>query len=365
VNVPRPPSAAAEDILGKLIALAGGGSPFVLVLLLRSDGSTPGWAGARALVTGDGRLLGTVGGGRLEAEAHQRALQALQQGRPEVFDFDLQGADVDGSEPICGGRARVLVDPTVRGYAEAYGAAVASRQARTAGVLLTTVGHSPATRVVARFVPKSALETAASRPEVEVIRTALAREEPVLVAWPAGPRGSSGEIFAEPIIPPPQLVMVGGGHVGQAVARQTALVGFDLLVLDDRPEFTRPELFPDGTMVRCGDIAQELSRMTMGAHTYVVIATRSHQHDAAALDACLDRPAAYLGMIGSRRKVGLLREEFLRSGRATPERFDRVHAPIGLDIGSVTPPEIAVSIVAELIAVRRKRLSPRATPAGS
>ena len=110
---------------------------------------------------------------------------------------------------------------------------------------------------------------------------------------------------------------------------------------------------------RCGGIGQEVARFPFGADTYVVIVTRGHQHDADALAACLRRPAAYVGMIGSRQKVAMMRTEFIESGRATPAELDRVYAPIGLDIGSVTVPEIATSVVAQLIAVRRKGTSPR------
>jgi len=160
--------------------------------------------------------------------------------------------------------------------------------------------------------------------------------------------------LVEPVIANPLLLVVGGGHVGQAVARQAILVGFDITVLDDRSEFCNPALFPDGVATRCGDPAKEVAAFPMGKDTFVVIVTRGHERDAEALEACIHAPAAYAGMIGSRRKVAMMREDFIKSGRATPEEFDRVHAPIGLDIGAVTVPEIAASIVAQLIAVRRK-----------
>jgi xanthine dehydrogenase accessory factor len=134
-------------------------------------------------------------------------------------------------------------------------------------------------------------------------------------------------------------------------------VGFEILVIDDRPEFTRTELFPEGTATQCGPIGQTVGRCVRGDNPYVVIATRGHRNDADALAACLHAPAAYIGMIGSRRKVATMRHDFVQSGRATPAQWSRIHAPIGLDIGSVTVPEIATSIVAQLVQVRRQTKS--------
>jgi xanthine dehydrogenase accessory factor len=131
-------------------------------------------------------------------------------------------------------------------------------------------------------------------------------------------------------------------------------VGFDLLILDDRPEFADLALYPPGAKSRRGDVAGQLAATPLDGDTYVAIVTRGHQHDRAALAACVAGGAAYVGMIGSKRKVGLIRQDLLESGAATAEQLARLYAPIGLDIGAETVPEIAASIVAQLIAVRRK-----------
>ncbi len=174
----------------------------------------------------------------------------------------------------------------------------------------------------------------------------------------SGPDGGL-EVFAEPVLPCPLLLIAGGGHVGQALAVQAAQVGFQVTVLDDRPEFADPARFPPGVRVCCGPPAEQLARLAMDADTYVVIVTRGHQHDAEALAACIHGRSAYLGMIGSRRKVALIRQSFLDGGLATEGEFARVFAPVGLEIGAVTVPEIATSIVAQLIAVRRKAVAQR------
>ena len=191
-------------------------------------------------------------------------------------------------------------------------------------------------------------------PNTDAFRSVLQQEEIRLFVSESTLEGKQFEVLVEPLVPNPLLLIVGGGHIGQALAVQADLVGFDILVIDDRPEFTAADLFPTEATMRCGPIVEEINRLPIGSDTYIVIVTRGHRHDAEALAVCLHKPAAYIGMIGSRRKVGMMRKEFIESGRATAAEFDRVYAPIGLDIGSVTVPEIAASITAQLIAVRRK-----------
>ena len=134
-----------------------------------------------------------------------------------------------------------------------------------------------------------------------------------------------------------------------------SFLGFAVELIDDRPEFASSGRFPDAARITVGDPARVLAGAAVDGTTYIVLVTRGHRHDAAALRACIRRPAAYIGMIGSRRKVALLREDFLARGWATEAEWDRLHSPIGLPIGSRTVEEIAVSIAAELAAVRASR----------
>ena len=161
-------------------------------------------------------------------------------------------------------------------------------------------------------------------------------------------------MFLEPVLPAPRLLIAGGGHVARALAAQAWLVGFEVTVIDDRPEFTHPDRFPDGVATRCGPIAQQLADLPITPDTYVVIVTRGHRHDADALRACLHSSAAYIGMIGSRRKVKTIFEH-LRHDGIQEDLIQRVRSPIGLNIGSETPAEIAVSIMAEVIMLNRRR----------
>ena len=162
------------------------------------------------------------------------------------------------------------------------------------------------------------------------------------------------EVFVEPVIPRPLLLIAGGGHISQALALQADLAGFDIMILDDRAEFTNPQLFPESAKTNCDDIAKVISDFDITPDTYIVIVTRGHKHDAETLKTCIHAPAAYIGMIGSKRKVALIRKNFLETDIATEQEFSRVFTPIGLDIGALTVPEIATSIVSQLIAVRRK-----------
>ncbi|MCX7016469.1 MAG: XdhC family protein [Candidatus Sumerlaeota bacterium] len=327
--------------------------PFVAAVVLRTDGSAPQKPGARAVIDGNGRIYGTIGGGPVEAEAQRRAIEACRSMRPIVFDFAMQGAGAESPDAICGGSMRILLDPTTAKDRAAYAQAAEALRRRERGVLLAIARGGAET--TARWMPENAIALHAGFPGAEAIRSCLVREAPQLFVEDSDDPRSRAEILVEPVVPQPRLLIVGGGHVGQALARAAAFIGFNITVLDDRPEFSDPALFPDGVATRCGDVAKEVAAFPMARDIFVVIVTRAHQRDAEALQACIHSAAGYIGMIGSRRKVALMRRDFVESGRATAEEFDRVHAPIGLEIGALTVPEIALSIAAELIAVRRMR----------
>lgn len=152
--------------------------------------------------------------------------------------------------------------------------------------------------------------------------------------------------------PAATLLVVGGGHIGQALAALGVLTGFSVVVLDDRPEFASPERFPGAERVICGDFEEELRRFPITPSTYVVVVTRGHREDEASLRQVLTSPAAYVGMIGSRRRSAAVLRHLAEQGYPR-EALERVHTPIGLDIGAETPEEIAVSIMAEIIQARR------------
>ena len=153
--------------------------------------------------------------------------------------------------------------------------------------------------------------------------------------------------------PPLEMVICGGGHVGQAVARAARLLDFRVTVIDDRPEFASRDKFPDPSVnLVVDDFTLALSSLRLTPASHVVIVTRGHRHDEICLRQVIDRPVRYLGMIGSRRRTTTIREHLRREG-VQPALLHRVHAPIGLDIGALTPEEIAIAILAEIVLVRR------------
>jgi xanthine dehydrogenase accessory factor len=350
------------DIHQQVVELTDTGRSFALAMILAAEGSTPQKIGTKAIIEADGKTWGTLGGGLVEAEAGRRAVAACRSNRPLVFDFNLDDAYAGNTGPICGGTVRILIDPTAAKDRAVYGQAADALRHRRRGVLLTRVQPGTPPQVAVEWFPQETAPAEGHFPGLEALRSCLERESPRLLVESSPLPGGGTEVLVEPVIPQPRLLIAGGGHIGQALARQAILIGFEVTVVDDRPEFTARALFPENVTTRCGEISQQVAALPIGEDTYVVIVTRGHKQDAAALAACIHSPAAYVGMIGSRRKVALLREHFMQSGLATEEEFSRVFAPIGLDIGAVTVPEIATSIAAELIAVRRKGRPATAAP---
>jgi xanthine dehydrogenase accessory factor len=166
--------------------------------------------------------------------------------------------------------------------------------------------------------------------------------------------GGKVSLFIKVYIPTEHLIIVGGGHVGQSIAKLAVYLGYSVSVLDSREEVLAPKLFPDGVNLVLGDMVESLKNMDIDQNTYIVIATYAHAHDERALEAVVESNARYIGMIGSRNKVKTCFENLLKRGYKE-ETLSKVYAPIGLDIGGETPEEIALSIMAEIQAVKYNR----------
>jgi xanthine dehydrogenase accessory factor len=344
------PNASIE---AKLLDLLRAGERVALAVVIGTEGSTPQVPGAAALFTRDGLAAGTVGGGVAEAKTQKAAEQALRTGRSTLLSFDLAGEVLIDADGICGGAMRLLVDADPGRDRSVFSAVIRAAQRRRPGVLAVSIRPSPrggGVSIRRSWIPAALRDfrlTAAGLARFrDEAAAALAEKKPRLAA------AGRGWIYLEPRLPAPRLLIAGGGHVGLAVARLAVFLGFAVQVFDDRPEFASPARFPEAERVIVGDPAVELGRASVDGGTFIVIVTRGHRHDAAALRACIRRPAAYIGMIGSAHKVGLLRDEFLARGWASAAEWARVHSPIGLPIVSRTVEEIAVSIAAELVAVR-------------
>jgi xanthine dehydrogenase accessory factor len=164
--------------------------------------------------------------------------------------------------------------------------------------------------------------------------------------------GGDTEVFIEPILTPPTLYIFGGGHIALALAKMGKLCGFDITVVDDRAEFASAERFPEARVVLAEEFTNSFSKVKIDRLSYIVIVTHGHKHDELVLEWAVGTPARYIGMIGSKTKVKTVFSHLLARG-ISQEQLDRVHAPIGLEIEAQTPEEIAVSILAEIIKVRR------------
>lgn len=333
----------------------------VLATILQTEGSTPQIPGASALFSINGLVGGTLGGGILEAGAQERALICLKKKRSLYYNFELQG-DGSSEEAVCGGSASILMEAAPGQNLEAFQLMRETLRLRGSGLLLTRIEVTPDQQAsIRRYWLEEAhilggLKRRGLFSLAGAIRQAWREGSPRLLKM-RKERKEKGQtlLFLEPLTPLPQLVIAGAGHIGKEVARLGKLLNFEVTVIDDRAEFASAERFPEADAVIAGDIGEAIRKFLISTDTYIVIVTRGHRYDAAALRACIHSPAAYIGMIGSRRKVALMREEFLRKGWASTAKLKRVHAPIGLKIGSKTVAEIAVSIASQLVLVRSQK----------
>ncbi len=347
----------ASDVYLKIADFLREGRKFALAVVMKDSGSTPRKAGTKAIIDEEGSIWGTIGGGLLESDARKMAIEAIRTGKANVFDFKFAGTSAAEDKPVCGGNMRILIDPLIAN--DVYFAAAESLGQRHRGVLIRQliISEDGSKALVRKFFEDNFHETKTRRDDV--IRSAISSGEAQYFVEQTGL-----EILVEPIIPAARLLIGGGGHVGQALARAAHLVGFEVVVIDDREEFSDPSLFGEGIQCRRGPFREALFEFPIDQDTYVALVGRGHIVDSKALLACLNCPAAYIGMMGSRRKVALVKKEFIDGKLIDEEGWKKIHAPIGLDIAAETVSEIAASIVAQLIQVRRKKVAPSITTNG-
>jgi xanthine dehydrogenase accessory factor len=253
------------DIYAEIAKLRKEGRKAALATIIQVQGSIPSYESSKILVRDDGSIVGTVGGGCVEAEVWAVAQDVMREEKPRRLHFNLNNQPEYDEGLICGG---------------------------------------------------------------------------------------SLDIFVEPILATPTAFIFGGGHVSLYLAKVASVAGFEVVVIDDRPAFANPERFPDASKTLAGPWEEIFPQIKINDFSYIVLVTRGHKGDLTCLRWALATPARYIGMIGSRRKFIEITKVLEGEGVA-PEKIERVHSPVGLDIGAITPEEIAVAIVAEMIAVRR------------
>jgi xanthine dehydrogenase accessory factor len=253
------------DIYEEIVKLRQAGRRGAVATIVNERGSIPSFKTAKMLVRDDGSIVGTIGGGCVEADVWQAAREVMESERPRTLTFDLNNDPKYDTGLVCGGTL---------------------------------------------------------------------------------------EIFVEPILPPAELYVFGAGHVAASLYRVARTAGFDVTVIDDREAYANRERFPEAQQVVAEDFDKAMAQLSPSESSYIVIVTRGHHDDMRVLRWAVQTPARYVGMIGSKRKTIAIFKELQKEGLPA-SLFDRVHAPIGLDIGAITPEEIAISITAELIAKRR------------
>jgi xanthine dehydrogenase accessory factor len=329
--------------------------PFVLATIISHSGSTPRTAGSKMIVTADGRGVGTIGGGLIEARAMSRAVELIGAGQSALIPFDLSEKSVATMDMICGGQAEVLLDCVAPTETNRI---VFNRwrdllTAGASGSLLTMVmmdqrkvtavhhGIVSARGEIQGDLPLSAIE----QDKVGAVASSTTIHTQAVMG---------GFVVVEPVGGICRAFLFGAGHVARPTAQLAALVGFSVSVADDRGEFANAERFPDAGEVRVLDsFENSFAGLEIGPDDYVVILTRGHLHDKTVLAQALKTRAGYIGMIGSRGKRNAIYAALFEEGY-TQADIDRVHSPIGISINAETPEEIAVSIVGEMIQHRAK-----------
>ena len=343
---------------------AAAGNGMVVATVVRTSGSTPQKPGAKLLVRADGSGVGTLGGGCVEGDIWFAASQLLKSGGPaEMRDYELNEDLAAQDGLVCGGTMYFLLDPirdeanpngtkadpdfndeVLAAYDGGVPVAVASLMKAPEGSGLT-VGSQLLVRENGSTAGSLGDEKLDARASVEARRLMAMGKNDYIVTE------SGAEFFIEAYTTPPTLVLAGGGHVSRAISNIAKTLGFRIFVIDDREEFSNADRFPEAEQTIVSDYASGFEKLPIGTNSFIVIATRGHRYDTAATAAAMRTPASYVGLLGSRRKTILIYEELFAQG-FTMEQVKSVRSPIGLSISARTPEEIALSIMAEIVAFR-------------
>ena len=325
---------------------------FVLATILSKFGSSPGTAGRKMVVRRDGSILGTIGGGLVEARVQQLATRVMDTGRPLVEQFNLTGTEVASMDMICGGKIEVLIeyiDANDTVLKEIYNLAVSDNVKGKAVLVTQFYDGAQGININRHYLVKEDADADADLLPSEVVTLIL---ENNLVKSPQVLELDSGKYLLELLAGRCTLFLVGAGHISQQLCPLANRVDFKTVVLDDRPEFANQARFPSANNIKViSSFTESFADLEIDGNSFIVIVTRGHAHDKTVLRQALSTSAGYIGMIGSKSKRNAIYQALLREG-ITQADLGRVYSPIGLAIGADTPAEIAISILAEIIKVR-------------
>lgn len=347
------------DIYDEIVKALKNKEKAVLATLIARVGSAPRAVGAKFLIRSDGTSMGSIGGGCVEAEVWQEAQKVMEKGERRVLHFDLTPELLAEGGLICGGNINIFLELLQEEFLTIYQEAARIRQSRGSAILATLVSmdrplfKGEGSKVL---ISTSGEKVGFLMDGTELEKLILREGEGVLKAkklkvMVLNAEDKKMEILLEPIFSEPTVYIFGGGHVSEQLAPLAKKVHFKVVIIDDREMFANRSRFPEADEIIVSEFESCFNQLNIGETSYLVIVTRGHLYDGFVLKQAVKTAARYIGMIGSKKKIRTLYQNLLEEGMEN-DVLARVHAPIGIDINSETPEEIAVSIVAELIKVR-------------
>ncbi|MCX5807114.1 MAG: XdhC family protein [Proteobacteria bacterium] len=328
------------DLYGTIEQYIKNGQKGVLATVIYRAGSAPRDIGTKMFIGDDGKCFGTVGGGRLEFDAHREAMRIMETGGMNVIHFRMNSKEVAEDGMLCGGNVDILLEPVKEKYLELYRKIGNLLQKRGKGVVVTVFDGNNIRKTLIEQDAGTTGDILEER-EMQKFYKYIHENQPAVIDG----------VIVEPLKVFSSLYIFGAGHVSQFISKIAKIVDFYVVVIDDREEFANREKFPEADEIIVEDFHTMFEKLKFTGQEFVTIVTRGHKYDADVLAEALKKPLKYTGMIGSKRKVKIV-FDFMRESGFSEEAIGKVYAPIGLSIGAETPQEIAVSIVAELIKIR-------------
>jgi xanthine dehydrogenase accessory factor len=358
-----------EDIYVEIVRALGRKEKLALATLITRVGSAPRGVGAKYLIKEDGTSLGSIGGGCVEAEVWQGAKEVMRKGKGSILHFELTSEQLAEGGLICGGNIDIFLEPLRGEFLDIFQEVVRMKQKGGSAILATLISVDDAfpkgedsKALIKASGERMGFLLDGEELEQKILkeREALLREKKPRVLVLSSDRRDAPwdrmEVLLEPILSEPTVYIFGAGHISQQLSPLVKRVQFKVVIIDDREMFANRERFPEVDEVIVSEFEKCFDQLNIDDSSYIVIVTRGHLYDGFVLEQALKSNARYIGMIGSKKKIRTLYQNLMEKGIAK-DALDRVHAPIGIDINSETPEEIAVSIVAELIKVRGESIS--------
>ncbi len=342
-----------KEAIEEAVRLMEKNEPCVLAMVVRTKGMTPQKAGAKQLIRADGSSLGTLGGGCVEGDIWFYAKQMLREkSGPQFRDYYLNEDIAAKDGLVCGGTMYFYLEPLWPGSdfldfaKEAVKAYTSGPPVAVATIVNAGAGKKIGSKIlicedgsVSGSLAKDALQQ-------QVVKTGRGIAAYGKNEYLVDEDGT--EVYVEGFTTPPTLVIMGGGHVGKAVYHLAVSLGFRIFIVDDRPEFSNRERFPQAQETVVAEFDKGLKALPINFNTFILVATRGHRYDDMATLAAVQTPARYIGLLGSKRKNLMIFRDLIKED-VPLERLKQINAPVGLNIGALTPEELAVSILGEII----------------